>query len=137
MSVHSPPLAGGFLPEHLERLHGWKDQYAKTGCVQSREYANYPQRITTNNHATQMVTAPHIAASLKPSHIKLTNALMINPIYSRSPRVVEIGKNPLRFTEGHLTLITVMTNSIVNTARKKIAVGVVHAIHSNSIVHRS
>ena len=50
---------------------------------------------------------------------------------SRSPRVVAMGKKPLRSVVGHLISHTVMPMSMHTMQVKKTATGVVQAIHSN------
>ena len=82
-----------------------------------------------------MATAPSTVASVAASHTNMIMNVIIKPIYSRSPLVVEIGRNPLRFLEGHRMLINIIATSIVKMPTKKIAVGTLHAIHSSDIGH--
>jgi hypothetical protein len=84
---------------------------------------------------TREITNPtHKVISVNPIHARWIYALPKRPINSRSPLVVEMGKNPFRSTQGERTCQTVMEIRIKPIVMKNIAVGTVHAIHSKVIV---
>jgi hypothetical protein len=84
---------------------------------------------------TREIAKPaHKVISVNPIHAKWMYALPKRPINSRSPLVVEMGKNPFRSIQGDRTSQTVMEIRIKLIVIKNIAVGSVQAIHSKVIV---
>jgi len=78
-----------------------------------------------------MASKIHRVKSVNPSQVRKMYALPNNPIKSRSPGVVGIGRNPRRSMEGDTVCHMVMAIRIRKMAMKKTAVGSVHSIHSN------
>ena len=79
---------------------------------------------------TAMASMNQRVREVNPSHAKKMYALPNNPIKSRSPGVVGIGRKPRRSMDGDTVCHMVMATSIRKMAIKKIAVGKVHSIHA-------
>jgi hypothetical protein len=79
--------------------------------------------------ANPKIAPMYCVKSVKPAHAKLSYAAHSNLIIKRSPRVVDIGRNPFLSKLGDLTCQIVIPINIIKTLMKKIAIGVVDAIH--------
>lgn len=73
----------------------------------------------------------HSDRSVNPSQARKRYALPNNPINSRSPGVVGIGRKPRRSIDGDTVCHIVMATRIRKIVLKNIAVGSVHSIHVN------
>src|SRR4030095_780012 len=74
-----------------------------------------------------------IIFSLNATNARFTYAAHSRPMNRRSPRVVAIGRKPLRMTVGDFNSHTVIAPSISAMQQKNTATGVVQAIHSNIV----
>jgi hypothetical protein len=84
---------------------------------------------------TRAITKPaHKVISVNPIQARWMYALPRSPMNNLSPLVVEMGKNPFLSTVGERTCQTVMEIKIKPIVIKKMAVGIVHAIHSRVII---
>src|SRR5690348_4257107 len=79
------------------------------------------------------ITPYHCDRSVNPVQARLMYAAVSSPTNSRSPRVVTSGNNPRRGTVGGQISHTVMPTSSTAMPMKKIATGLVHAIHANAL----
>jgi phosphoenolpyruvate carboxylase len=95
----------------------------------------YPLQTTSARKHTEMSVAKYKGAVTSPIQARWIYALPRSPMKSRSPRVVIMGRNPLRGTVGHNACHTPMVTSITPIKTKNQAVTGVQAIHCIFMVH--
>jgi hypothetical protein len=77
-----------------------------------------------------MANINHSDKFVNPTQARKRYPVLNNPIKSRSPGVVGIGRNPRRSTEGATACQIVMPTRIRKMTIKKMAVGTVHSIQA-------
>lgn len=107
-----------------------------TLVLPSRIIVFQPHRNTTIAQAIAVTDPYNIEAEESPRKAMWINADPSKLIKTRSPRVVLIGKNPLRLTVGLMISKTVNRANPVAIDTKKIAVGRVQAIQLTRVSPR-